>query len=467
MAILPAQYTLVMKVKWIFVVFLLAWASLLQAQKDEQVLQNFYKEALASWESYSNLEWLCKNTAGRICGTPEAAAAVEYTYQLMLNMDLDQVWKQPCMVKNWKRGAKEIGRVVSSLYGSTEVPVCALGLSVGTGIEGISAEVVEVMNFEELDQKKNLVKGKIVFFNRAMNAQELNTFAAYGGAVDQRTSGAAKAAQYGAVASVVRSMSSELDDYPHTGVTRYESDDQKIPAFAVSTNGANLLSAQLKNDPKLRLFLKSTCETYPDVPSFNVIGEIKGSEFPDQIITVGGHLDAWDTGEGAHDDGGGCMQSIEVLRLLKATGIRPKHTIRAVMFMDEEVAQRGGQAYADEAVAKNEKHVAAMESDRGVLTPRMVAIGTDPERYTKALKWADLFEPYDLHITQGGGGVDISPLKKAYPDLVFLGMVPDANRYFRFHHSPFDRFDQVDRREMQMGAATMTALIYLFDKYGL
>jgi hypothetical protein len=456
--------------KYLFLSILILSGSMVSAQErtDEEVIRDFYDEAVTSRVAYENLEWLCKNTAGRICGTPEAAAAVEFTYQTMLKMGLDSVWKQDVMVKNWKRGEPEKGRIVSSVFGTTEIPVCALGLSPGTGDGGVVGQVLEVNNFEELEEKKYFARGKIVFFNRPMDNKEIHTFRAYGGAANQRTSGPALAAKYGAIACLVRSLSIELDDYPHTGVTRFDSEDEMIPALAVSTNGAELLSSQLKTDPQLKVFLRATCQTYPDVLSHNVIGEIKGSDFPNEIITVGGHLDAWDNGEGAHDDGGGCMQAIEVLRLFQATGIRPKHTIRAVMFMDEEVAQRGGQAYAKAATEAGELHIAAMESDRGVLSPRAVSVNTSREKFEEAReKWAYLFEPYDLKFIAGGGGVDISPLKNYYPDIVFLGMMPDNQRYFRFHHSPFDIFENVDRREMQMGAASMAALVYLFDKSGL
>ncbi len=455
--------------KYLIILSLLLSTSFISAQEktDADVIRSLYEEALSSWEAYENLEWLCKNTAGRICGTPEAAAAVEFTYQTMLKMGLDKVWKQEIMVKNWKRGEPEQGRIVSSVYGTTEVPVGALGLSIGTGEDGIVGEIIEVFNFEELEQKRDLVEGRIVFFNRPMDPKQIHTFGAYGGAVNQRSSGPALASRLGAIACVVRSQNPELDDYPHTGVTRFEAEDDQIPAFSISTNGADVLSGQLKKDADLKVYLRSTCQTYPDVPSHNVIGEIRGSEFPDEIITVGGHLDAWDLGEGAHDDGGGCIQSIEVLRLFLAKGVRPKHTIRAVMFMDEEVAQRGGNAYAKIAFEAGEKHIAAMESDRGVLSPRAVSVGTTPEKFEKAREWAPLFLPYDLKFIKGGGGVDISPLRKYYPDLVYLGMMPDNQKYFRFHHSAFDTFEQVDRREMQMGAASMAAMVYLFDQYGL
>lgn len=455
--------------KYLIILIILGTATLLPAQEktDPEIIRSLYDEALSSWEAYENLEWLCKNTAGRICGTPEAAAAVEFTYQTMLKMGLDTVWKQDIMVKNWKRGEPEKGRIVSELFGTTDIDVCALGLSPGTGEQGLVGEVVELLDFDELDRKKNLVAGKIVFFNRPMDQKQIHTFRAYGGAANQRTSGPNLAAKYGALACVVRSLNPELDNYPHTGVTRFEPEVNAIPSFAISTNGSDLLSLQLKNDSNLKIYLRSTCQTYPDVPSHNVIGEIRGYEYPNEIITVGGHLDAWDNSEGAHDDGGGCIQSIEVLRLFLENNIRPKHTIRAVMFMDEEIAQRGGQAYAKEAAEKGEIHIAAMESDRGVLSPRAVSVNTTPEKFKKAQAWAPLFVPYDLKFTKGGGGVDISPLKNFYPDIVFLGMMPDNQRYFRFHHSGFDTFDQVDRREMQMGAASMAAMVYLFDKYGL
>jgi hypothetical protein len=205
----------------------------------------------------------------------------------------------------------------------------------------------------------------------------------------------------------------------------------------------------------------------PEVQSWNVIGEIKGSQYPDEIITVGGHLDAWDIAEGAHDDAGGCMQAIEMLRLFKACGIVPRHTIRAVMFMDEEVAQRGGQAYAREASGRGEKHIAALESDRGVFRPRSMAVAGNPNQMKKVSGWQPLFDPYGISLVSGGGGTDIGPLKQYYPQITFMGIIPDDARYFRYHHASSDTFEQVDRREMQMGAAAIASLVYLADKYGL
>lgn len=316
-----------------------------QQPAEADLIRKVFNEALTSYEAYHNLEWLCKNTAGRICGTPEAAEAVEFTRQLMNNMKLDSVWLQPIMVKSWKRGEKEVARIVSDKFGTISVPSCALGWSVGTGDPGLSARVVEVKSLEELKSKPvKEIEGRIVFFNQPMKQTNLGTFSSYGEAVWQRVDGPVEAAKLGAAGCVIRSMSIEIDDFPHTGITRYVDDVKQIPAIALSTKAAEMLSDYLTVDPDLYFFFRTTCLTGPDVPSFNVIGEIRGSAFPNEIITIGGHLDAWDIAEGAHDDGGGCIQSIEVLRLFQIVGIRPEHTIRAVMFklLEASLSQRTG-----------------------------------------------------------------------------------------------------------------------------
>jgi hypothetical protein len=223
----------------------------------------------------------------------------------------------------------------------------------------------------------------------------------------------------------------------------------------------------LEQDPDLQFFFRTTCQERPDVLSYNVIGEIRGTEFPNEIFSVGGHLDAWDNGEGAHDDGGGCMQAIEMLRLFRSAGINPKHTIRAVMFMDEEVAQRGGRAYAKEAAAKGEVHIAALESDRGVYRPQVLGVSGNPEQMKRLQAWQPLFDPWGIRLGPGGGGADIGFLKEYYPGIILMGLIPDDSRYFGVHHSSSDLFEAVDRREMQLGAAAITSLIYLIDRYGL
>ncbi len=452
----------------LFPVLLFLWATGIpsaRSQTPDSVVGSLMGEALSSHVAYHQLEWLCKNTAGRICGTPQAAAAVEYTHQILSGMGLDSVWLQPVMVKSWKRGEPERGQIVSKKMGTHEVSVAALGWTPGTGNAGVGGMVIELRSLEELDRlKPEEVRGKIVFFNRPMDPAMLNTFSAYGQAAFQRTTGPSRAAEKGAAGCVVRSLNPELDDFPHTGITRFDDGVMPIPSVAVSTLGAELLSDMLAEDPGLHFWFRTTSEVGPELESFNVIGEIRGSHFPNHYITVGGHLDAWDTGEGAHDDGGGCIQSIEVLRLFKKLGIKPRHSIRAVMFMDEEVAQRGGQQYALEAARKGEVHIAAIESDRGVMRPMALGLSVSRQTIDSLHEWKALFEPYQIKLVQGGGGVDIGPLRDYYPEIVLMGLVTDDQRYFKYHHSPADTFEMVDRRELQMGAAAMAILIYLVDQ---
>jgi len=247
---------------------------------------------------------------------------------------------------------------------------------------------------------------------------------------------------------------------------RYAPNVAKIPALAISTRHAELLSQYLKDEKDLTFYLQNHSETLPDAPSYNVIGELRGTEVPDEIIVVGGHLDSWDLGQGAHDDGAGCVQSIEVLRLLKEMGYKPKHTIRAVMFMNEENGLRGGLKYAEQAEAKKEKHIAAIESDRGGFVPRGFTVPTDGKAKERVRSWKPLLEPYGLtDFSQEGGGADIGPLGKQ--GVALLGFLPDSQRYFNYHHTTEDTIDKVDKRELELGAASMTAMVYLIDKYGL
>ncbi len=430
----------------------------------EETVSAIFENALNSKVAYENLRILCETTEGRISGSPAAAAAVEFTRQIMENMDIDSVYLQEMMVPNWKREGPEVARIISAELGNQDINVLALGLSVGTGPQGLSAEIVEILTLDELEHhgRKGL-ENKIVFFNRPVDQSHYNTFEGYSGAVDQRFHGPAMAAEYGAAAAVIRSITTADHDYPHTGVTRFREDGKNIPALAVSPHGADILETWLKADPELKLFLRSNANQLPDVVSYNVIGEIRGSVYPDQIITVGGHLDAWDNSQGAHDDGAGCMQSVDVLRIFLELGIQPKRTIRAVMFMDEEISQRGGRKYAEEANRKNEKHYFAIESDRGAFTPRGFSIDASDERIADIRELKSYFEPYGIHgIFKGSSGVDISFLRNYY-DMPLAGLVTDSQRYFDLHHSANDTFDMINRREMQLGSAAMASLIYLLD----
>jgi len=435
--------------------------------KDEAAIKQIFDEALSKGKSYEMLHDLCTNIGPRLSGSPGAAAAVEWSRHVMKRLDFDSVWLQPVLVPHWVRGQKETGRIISRKQGTIPVNVCALGGTIGTGPAGIAANIVEVKSLEELKALGTAgVKGKIVFFNRAMDPTRMNTFTAYGGAVEQRANGASEAAKYGAVAALVRSMGSNLEDYPHTGSMRYAPNVVKIPALAISTRHAELLSQILKEEKDLQVYLENHSVTLDDAPSFNVIGEIRGSEYPDEIIVVGGHLDSWDLGQGAHDDGAGCVQSIEVLRLFKQMGYKPKRTIRAVMFMNEENGLRGGLKYAELAEKNKEKHIAAIESDRGGFVPRGFTVPTDATAKAKVRSWKSLLEPYGLSdFTTEGGGADIGPL--ANQGVALLGFLPDSQRYFNYHHTAEDTIDKVDKRELELGAAAMAAMVYLIDQYGL
>ncbi len=444
---------------------MILFSSMMKAQDPNKVLSSIFSEALTDRTAYNNLEYLCKNTKGRIDGAPVTLKAVEFTREALLKAGADTVWLQEVPVPHWVRGKERCS--ISSSAGSEDLAISALGLSVGTPEKGITAGVLEVHNFDELESLgRKAVEGKIVFFNRPVDNTLINTFAGYGGAVDQRVGGASAAARYGAVAVIVRSVTQFLDNFPHTGVMHYDKNTDSIPAVAVSTVGADLLSKRLKTDPYLKVYLVSTCRNEPDTISYNVIGEIRGTEKPSEFITVGGHLDAWDTGEGAHDDGGGCIQAIEMIRLFKKIGIKPRRTVRAVMFMNEEISSTGGRTYAKEAGAKGESEYAALESDRGVMSPRGFSFDTDGDRLDRLRTLARYFEPFDIRdFEKGGGGSDIAPLKSL--GALQIGYIPDSQRYFSFHHCANDTFEQVNIRELQMGSAAIASLIYLIDRFDM
>lgn len=422
-------------------------------------------KALSENEGYRMLAELTQKVGARLSGSPEAAAAVEWGRQTMQRCGLKNVRLQEVTVPHWVRGAVEEARVINSpTVGSVPLSVCALGGSIGTPDFGVLGEVVEVHNFEEVQALASRAKGKILFYNRPMDPTLLNTFAAYSGAVDQRSTGAIEAAKVGAVAVLVRSMTTALDDVPHTGAMHYEEGVPEIPAAAISTLDADFLSGLLQKDQKVRVQLRLSCETLPDVPSANVMGEIRGSEIPDEIIVLGGHLDSWDKGQGAHDDGTGCVQALEALRLLKTLDVTPKRTIRAVLFMNEENGQRGAQVYAENAEAG---HIAAIESDRGGFAPTGFTVNASQEVVNEIARWAYLFEPMDAARIQAGyGGVDINPLTTKFGTAT-LGLLVESQRYFDYHHSDNDTFDKVNERELELGAAAIAIMAYVLANEGI
>ncbi|MBU9935402.1 MAG: M20/M25/M40 family metallo-hydrolase [Ferruginibacter sp.] len=448
--------------------FLFVLPGMAPAQNDDSVtIRRISNEILAKGTAYENLRYLCKKVGPRLSGSPQAQKAVEATFRMLKDAGADTVYLQPCMVPHWVRGEKEQGYIQVANGTKYQLKLCALGNSEGTGKKGLTASVIEVRNFEELDRLgTDLIKGKIVFFNYPMNPAYVRSFMAYGESGSYRTRGPARAAKYGAVGVMIRSLASNLDDFPHTGTTIYNDSFPKIPAVAISTNDAEWLSNQLRKKMVTTAYFRTTSTMLPDAPSFNVVGEIRGTEFPAEIITVGGHLDSWDLAEGAQDDGAGCVQSIEVIRAFKALGIKPRRTIRAVMFMNEENGGRGGAKYLEVAKEKNEKHIFALESDAGGFTPRGFGLDMPEEKRQKVISWKNLFYPYGVYeLAAGGGGSDIAPLKQIGTALA--GLSPDSQRYFDLHHAATDTFEAVSKRELHLGAVNMTALIYLVDKYGL
>jgi carboxypeptidase Q len=441
---------------------------ILSQGNDSLTIRSIFDEALIHGESYKNLDYLSNKIGGRLSGSPQAAKAVAFCYKTLSELKPDTVYLQECLVPHWIRGEKEKARILSSKSGAHEVKICALGGSVATPASGIRAEVIEILNFKELQQLgKETIKGKIVFFNRPFDSRKISTFEAYGESVEQRWSGPSLAAEYGAIATICRSMTPDITDYPHTGSMGYNDSFPKIPCCAISTKDAEFLSSSLKSEPKLKFWYRQTCKTLPDEKSYNVIAEIRGSEHPEEIIVFGAHLDSWETGDGASDDGTGIVQSMEVLRLFKATGIRPKRTIRAVMFMNEENGTRGGKKYAAEAKEKNQHHILALESDRGGFSPRGFSTDMSPEKKAKIVSWKNLFLPYGIYdFTETGGGSDINPLKKLM-NVPLMELIPDSQRYFDIHHTAQDKFSMVSKRELELGGAAMATLVYLVSQYGL
>lgn len=436
------------------------------AQNEDSVfIRRIADEILQNGRAYDDLRALTKQIGGRLSGSPQMVKAEQWGLKTFQSLNPDKAWLQECMVPHWVRGGKD---VASASYGKQKksLDVLALGNSLGSGKNGVKAMVIEVKSFEELESKKDQVKGRIVFYNYPFNQKFIKTFQAYGDAVKYRSNGASMAAKYGAKAVIVRSMSESTDNNPHTGALRYDTAYPKIPAVAIGLHDADWLSNELKKG-SVSVFLKTNGYFLPDTTGHNVIAELTGTQFPNEYITIGGHLDSWDPGEGAHDDGAGCVQTIEILRVFKTLGYKPKHSIRFVLFANEENGLRGGIKYAEEAKSKGEKHIFALESDAGGFTPRGFGIGGTGQQYQKVMSWYSLLAPYgSTEITKGGDGADIGPLNRTQGTPT-AGLNPDSQRYFDIHHARSDVFENVNKRELELGAVNMAALIYLVDKYGL
>jgi hypothetical protein len=455
-----------MKKIFLSILYCTAFVPVSSQDMDSAYIKMIYNKALREQQSYGWLEELCLDIGHRLSGSPQAERAVKWADSLMRALKFN-VYRQECMVPFWSRGPKEQAWIVTR-DNKIEVPILALGGSVATPPEGIKAKIVEVKSFDELDVlgKTGQVRGKIVFFNKIMDPAYINPFEAYGEAVRYRWEGAMRAARHGAAAVVVRSMTTAIDDFPHTGSMGYNDTTLKIPACAISTRAAETLSKFRIGNPDLEFHFIQQPKSGPDVKSYNVIGEIKGTEKPDEIIVVGGHLDSWDVGHGAHDNGTGCVQAIEALHLLKSLNIPLKRTVRVVMFMNEENGGRGGAKFAELARKNKEKIIAAIESDAGGHTPRGFSFKGDARKIEKAMRFRNYFTPYLADLWGPGyGGADINHLEDL--GTLLIGFRPDSQRYFDYHHSQNDTFDKVHPRELALGSASMAALIYLLSQYGV
>ena len=454
--------------KHIIILIFLSFLNL-NSQDDKEIIKRIFDNSMSKSKSYELLDHLSNEIGGRLSGSLNAERAVKWGKNELSKRGFDRVWLQEIMVPKWVRGPKEFALIETQPGTTFNVDVCALGGSVATPSVGIKAQVIEVKSFDELKELgKDKIDGKIIFFNKPMKQNEVSTFNSYGLAVNQRVNGAQEAVKYGAIGVIIRSLSLRLDDFPHTGVMNYGDlpPSKKIPAAAISTNASEKLSNLLKINPDLKFLLRQQCKQFDDVKSHNVIAEIKGSVYPDEIILVGGHLDSWDLGDGSHDDGAGVVQSIDLLNILNKSGYKPKRTIRVVLFMNEENGLRGASKYAEISKKNSLNHIFALESDAGGFSPRGFSFTSNDENFEKIIKWKNLFKPYLIHyFERGGSGADISALQTN--DNVLAGLRPDSQRYFDFHHAANDTFDAINKRELELGVFAMTSLIYLVDKYGI
>lgn len=440
--------------------------------KSDVLIRNLFDSSLLEGQSWPLLTALCKEVGHRLTGSEGAAKAVMLTRKQMLGMGYDSVWLQPVQVPVWKRGAPERARLLISSIGQGRIKkedqfdlaVLALGGSVATPIEGIRAEVLEVGSLEELKNLPNdRVQGKLVFINQKMDARYINTFESYSHCASIRVQGAVEAAQKGAKAVLVRSLTLSIDSFPHTGMMVYRDSIPRIPAAAVSTAHAEYMHKQLQLGKKLEVELVLHCANQPDTLSYNVVGQINGSQYPDRFITLGGHLDSWDVGEGAHDDGAGCVHSMEAARLLMACGYKPRHSIRTILYMNEENGMRGAQAYARLARENQETHLASIESDRGGFSPREFHVEADSQRIADLQPMLGALSDYGIHrIRKGGSGADVAQMRDQCA--LLMGFVPESQRYFDYHHARTDVLESVNRRELELGSAALAALLYLLDR---
>ena len=454
--------------KLVSAAFLIGCLIDVHAQNQDSIfIKRIADDILINGVAYDNLRILTKQIGARLSGSPQMVKAEQWGAKALTDAGADTVWMQQCMVPHWVRGGKDEAAAwytTGKIKNKKKLAITALGNSLGS-LKPLQAIVVEVKSFDDLVKKKDQVKDKIVFYNYPFKSTFIKTFDAYSDASTYRAKGSAEAARYGAKAVIVRSMTHTPGNDPHTGMTTYVDSLPKIPALAIGLDDADWLSKQLQKT-EVSVSLLTHGKFLPDTIGHNVIGELKGSEFPNEYIVVGAHLDSWDLAEGAHDDGAGIVQTIEVLRSFKALAYKPKRTIRFVLFANEENGGRGADKYLDEARAKKEQHLFALESDNGGFAPRGFRVKGSARQKQKIWIWMSLLNEYGSFEIIDGAAADVQGL---YDTLgVAAGsLLPDSQRYFDVHHAKADVFETVNKRELELGAINMAGLIYLVDKYGL
>lgn len=430
----------------------------------KEVSRRLVMASLSKPGAFDIVSELSTKAPARLSGSESFKKALTITRAMMEERGFENIRFQPVIVPHWVRGNVEKADLFDANGTATaSFSVCALGGTVGTPADGITGRVVEVRSFDELRSLGRAAWGKIVFFNRPLDPLKLNTRHAYGGAANQRNLGAIEAAAVGAIAVVVRSLTLSLDDVPHTGMVLYADSVDRIPAIAISTHGADLLSRLIRENTSSELRITLSCENKGMVRSANVIAEIRGRELPQEIVLLGAHLDSWDKGSGAHDDGAGCAQVIEALRLIKEIGWKPKRTIRVVLFDNEEMGVGGGLAYRDSVVQNREKHIAAIESDHGGFAPRGFTYEGNSPVSDRVLMLRSVFDEISAgRFVKDHPGVDIMPLVQL--GITGFGLDPENHRYFDYHHSDIDTIDKVHPREIELGAVAIGLLALVISE---
>lgn len=430
---------------------------------DKEVIRQIFDNALLSDAASQNLKYLCNQTPGRILGSDASLKALNFMKEYVEQLGADTVFLQEFVSPAWL--CQNTSVHILNEDKALELHADALGPSPSTPASGLIAEVIEVQGLEELKKiPREEIRNKIVFFNRPVDHTKINTFSAYSSAIDQRYRGPALAAALEASGVLVRSVSTKTDTFPHTGSTSF--DTQRIPCAAISTSDADLLSDALQKNNKLQLKMVIDAVELKEVKTYNLIADLYGSKYPDEFLIVGGHIDAWFNSPGAHDDGAGCVQSADVLRIFKELEINHKRSLRLILFMDEELYQSGGAAYAQYTIDHQVKNYIALEADAGGFTPVGFTVDAHDSIVQMVAGFQKLLEPYGIYyIKKGGSGVDISPLKDFGVPL--LGYRTDSQRYMDIHHSANDGFEKVHFRELQLGSGCMASMIYLLDKYEL